>query len=263
MQYQATQSSWLISCLEILLPTQCRICTRPLRGASICYRCRPILPDLKDLCLRSCPRCFSPIGTSAALNQCETCTTFPPLTDSIRFIWEYDGLARDLIRTIKYRPSVSLARLTGKLLCDATPHLFQETDWDLIIPVTSSQAMFRKRLFHPCVELARPIARALKIPLTNALKHNSKRAPQASLSHSARLQRLKGLFSLSKRLKVDEKRVLLLEDVITTGATIAAAASLLKQAGAHKVDVLAVARTRVWSRFRGQLHEIISDGFGF
>jgi ComF family protein len=263
MQYPATRSSCLANWLEILLPTQCGICRRPLRGASICYRCRPALPDLKDLCSRSCQRCFSPFSENSELGECETCKTFPPPTDSIRFVWEYDSLVRDLIRTIKYRPSVSLARLTGKLLCDATPQLFQRTNWDLIIPVPSSQAMFRKRLFHPCIELARPVAQTLKIPLINAIKHNNKRAPQASLSHKERLKRLEKIFRLAKRFNVHDKRILLIEDVITTGATIAAATSILKQAGASRVDVLAVARTRVWSRFRSQLHEVISDSFGF
>lgn len=256
--YPPYRLSWFLSCLEILLPTQCTICHRPLRGCTMCYRCRPPLPNLADLTARSCSRCFSPRTTSVA-DQCETCGLFPPLTDSMRFLWEYDGLARDLIRTIKYRPSISLAGLAGRLLGDAALYLFQPASWDLIIPIPSSRPMFRKRLFHPCVELARPLAHATKTPIIHALRHDPTRAPQASLSHDERLKRLRSLFSLTKRFNACEKRILLVEDVITTGATISAAAHTLKQAGATRVDVLALARTRVWSRFRHRIHETFQD----
>lgn len=252
--YPPYRASWLQSCLEILLPTQCTICRRPLRGIDICYRCRPQLPNIADLTARSCPRCFSPVA-GVHTSECETCRLFPPLTDSMRFLWEYDGLARDLIRTIKYRPSISLAGLAGRLLNDAAPQFFKAASWDLIIPIPSSRPMFRKRLFHPCIELTRPLAYSTKIPIVHGLLHDHTRAPQASLRHDERLKRIRSLFRLAKRFDAHNKRIVLVEDVITTGATICAAAHTLKQAGAARVDVLALARTRVWSRFRQRLHE--------
>lgn len=261
-QYATSRPSWFSSCFEILLPTACLVCCRPLRNALVCYRCRPPLPDLADTIARSCRRCFSPLGTNKQSDSCETCALFPPLTDSMRFLWEYDGLARDLIRTIKYRPSVSLAIMSGGLLCSAAEQLFTRRDWDMIIPVPSSHAMFRRRLFHPCVELARPLARAKGIPLIHGLRHDNRRAPQASLSHDDRLRRLSNLFSLTTRCKPRGQRILLVEDVITTGATISAAAALLRKAGATRVDVLALARTRVWNRFRGRLHESLAKSWG-
>jgi ComF family protein len=255
LQYATSRPSWFSSCLEILLPTACLVCCRPVRHTLVCYRCRPPLPDLTDTTTRSCKRCFSPLGAGKLCDSCETCSLFPPLTDSMRFLWEYDGLARDLIRAIKYRPSISLATMAGQLLRDAAGHLFDRSDWDMIIPVPSSHAMFRRRLFHPCVELARPLARARDIPLVQGLHHNSRRAPQASLSHHDRLLRLSKLFTLTKRCSPRGQRILLIEDVITTGATISAAAALLQRSGATRIDVLALARTRVWSRFRRRLHD--------
>lgn len=259
MQYCQNIPSVFFNCLEILLPTSCRICLRPLRGTEICYRCRPTLPNLKDLATKNCWRCFSPLSLNAYSNECEACSIFPPLPNSMRFIWEYVGLTRDLIRTIKYRPSVSLAKFAGGILSEAVPQLFERTAWDLIIPVPSSHAMFRKRLFHPCYELARPVSRSLRIPLVHALHQNSKHAPQASLPHKDRIKRLRNLFNHSPRLKLTGKRILLVEDVITTGATIVAATSLLKQSGALEVDVVAIARTRVWSRFRKRLCELTQE----
>jgi predicted amidophosphoribosyltransferase len=260
IEYPPYASSWLQNCIEILLPSQCTICRRPLRGTTVCYRCRPPLPDLTDLCARSCPRCFSILGATPAHSECETCTLFPPLADSIRFLWEYDGLARDLIRTMKYRPSMSLATLAGALLNGAVPFLFPPgTSWDLIIPIPASRAMFRRRLFHPCQELARPISQSMKIPLLSPLYHDHKRAPQASLTHEERLRRIRSLFSLARRFDARGRRILLVEDVITTGATIGAAAHVLRQAGALRVDVLALARTRVWKRFRQRLYKTFHE----
>jgi len=254
-EYPVSQATWLKSCLEVFLPTTCLVCRRPLRHSLVCYRCRPPLPDLADLRARRCEKCFGPFGTAIPGGTCETCKLFPLLSDSIRFLWEYDSLARDLIRTMKYRPSLALASVGGGLLRDSIPHLYTSARWDAVVPVPSSRTLFRKRLFHPCTELAQPITQALQTPLVHALQHGTKRAPQASLSHDERLRRLRKLFTTTRGFNPAGKRILLVEDVITTGATISAAAFTLKQAGAAQVDVIALARTRVWSRLRRRLYE--------
>lgn len=255
LEYPTSRVTWLKSCLELLLPTTCLVCRRPLRHSLVCYRCRPPLPNLTDLQVHRCAVCFSPFGTAIPSDCCETCALYPPLTDSIRFLWDYESLARDMIRTMKYRPSIVLASIGGGLLRDAIPHLYPSTCWDAIVAVPSSHTLFRKRLFHPCTELARPITRALQAPLAKALQHGTRRAPQASLSHDERLRRLRKLFTTTRGFNPAGKRILLVEDVITTGATISAAAYTLKQAGAARVDVIALARTRVWSRLRRRLYE--------
>ncbi|MFN4896073.1 MAG: ComF family protein [Pseudomonadota bacterium] len=279
LHYPVYNQSWLRSCLDIILPSQCRVCLRPLRNNLLCYRCRPPLPDLSDLLTFNCSTCFSPLSQIGSSHKCETCLLYPPLTDRIRFLWEYQGLPRDLIRTIKYRPSISLATAAGQLLRDALPHLFQSAStiqespphlpgsqpeglnygplWDCIVPVPSSHSLLRKRLFHPCTELARPIANYLRIPVIHALNHTGHRAPQASLSHRERLRSLGTIFQIARQFDTRCKRILLIEDVITTGATISAAALTLRRAGAANIDVLALARTRVWSRFRQRMHEQI------
>ena len=257
LSYPQTHQSWLGSCLEILLPTACVVCERPLRGALMCYRCRPTLPDVRSLQQNRCGRCFSIITMPPASTAlCDVCALHPPILDSIRFLWEYDGLARDLIRTMKYRPSVALARLGGSLLCDALPHLFSHTSWDMIVPIPASHVMFRRRLFHPCHELAQATSKHYRIAIHDALIHARKRAPQASLDHVARLRNLRHLFKTSRPKVVLGKNILLIEDVITTGATSAAAAYALRNAGAARVDILALARTHVWSRFRAQLDRL-------
>jgi predicted amidophosphoribosyltransferase len=151
---------------------------------------------------------------------------------------------------MKYRPSKKLARLAGIILADSLPHVFLESNWDLVVPIPSSAKTFRKRSFHPCVELGYHVAQTLHIPLRLALVSNPKRQAQAKLHHDARLRGIKKIFTLRDPKQIRGKGILLIEDVITTGATVSAAAHCLKAAGATSVDVLALARTQVWSRFR-------------
>ena len=258
LSYPSPSQTWLGSCLEILLPTQCLVCSRPLRGWSICCRCRPALPDLHNIQAHRCRCCFEPIAQhSQHSSLCDTCVLFPQSADSIRFLWEYEGLARDYIRTMKYRPSQKLLKLASSLLSSATPLLFPERRWDMIVPIPSSGKHFQKRLLHPCVELAQEVAKSHSLHVANILEHDKSRKPQATLPHAERLRRIGKLFSVRNPDRVRGMRVLVVEDVITTGATIAAATSQLKRSGALTVDVLALARTRVWKRFRQRLHALI------
>lgn len=258
LSYPSAHGSWLSSCLEVLLPRECLICQRPLRRETICFRCKPKLPELRDILETRCECCFEPLSTVQRDQAvwCETCHLFHPNSDSIRFLWDYSGLPRDFIRAMKYRPSITLARVGGHLLRQSLPLLFQEPSWDCIVPIPSSASTYRKRLFHPCAEMASIVALTTSITARALLIHDRRRKPQALLDHATRLRRLHSVFTLKKGFSLEGKRVLLVEDVITTGATISAATYTLKAAGARRVDVIALARTRVWSRFRRKLSDI-------
>lgn len=249
---------WLYYCLEVLLPRECLVCTRPLKGSSLCFRCTPKLSDWGSIQQGRCVQCFSPLLTTHDTQLCHGCVLLPPLIRQTRFIWEYGGIPRDLIRTMKYRPSVWVARMCGDLLAHNIKPLFGTQEWDLIIPVPSSRANYRKRLFHPCTEMARRIVACCPgARLGENLVQARQRAPQATLSHEARLRRLRQMFHVKRPGELRGKRVLVVEDVITTGATSAAAAFALLQAGAIQVDIVALARTTVWSRFRRRLFELL------
>jgi ComF family protein len=244
--------------LELILPRHCLVCTRAIRGgAGVCYRCRPRVPELATLRTNRCHSCFGSLSTGSEDKLCATCRYEPLMTDSIRYIWEYDGLARDLIRHMKYQPSTQLTRLAASILRDALPLLYPNTSWDLIAPIPSSHSNFLFRLFHPCQELARALSKTTSIPAKELLSRNANRAPQASLDHTRRIRRLSSLFKLSSPKSVKGRQILLVEDVITTGATISAAAFQLKQGGADRIDVLSLSRTQVWSRFRSKITQAL------
>ena len=89
------------------------------------------------------------------------------------------------------------------------------------------------------------------------LRHRSFREPQALRSHEERIQGIKAMFAVTDRSKVKGRKVLLIEDVITTGATLAAAVTALQSAEACRVDVLALARAPVWGRFRSRINRLV------
>jgi predicted amidophosphoribosyltransferase len=240
--------TWVSAPLEILFPLECLVCTRPLRGRSLCIRC---IPSPIPLSVSRCLVCFAALSPLCESQACATCLNFPLAARRIRYLWEYEGLARDLIRAMKYQPSHQLARLAGASLAHHLPTLFGPSSWDLVIPVPSSPTMLKKRLFHPCAEIARGM-RENHSSLTprHHLKHRGGRSPQAHRSHADRLRGLRGIFCVNRPREIAGKRVLLVEDVITTGATIAAACHTLHEAGAASVDVVALAQAAVWRRFR-------------
>lgn len=253
MTARSRLSTWISGSLEVLFPRECLVCTRPIKGASICFRCVPLAVSLAP---PRCPRCFGE-GVGATETACAACEAFPLPVDRIRYLWEYEGLARDFIRAMKYQPSPYLAYRAGELLAESLPALFGDASWDRVIPVPSSPGMLKKRLFHPCAEMSRAIHKcARELTIRHALRHQGTRGPQARRSHSERLRGLKRVFRVTNIREVAGKRILLVEDVITTGATVAAAAHALYQAGAHSVDVVALAEARVWRRFRSRIFSL-------
>lgn len=257
--YTPRPSTWLRGCLEVLLPCSCHVCGRSLYNDIVCYRCRPSLPRLSEVAKTHCTQCFSPIHDPHNGTVCDACILYPIDSLRLRHLWDYSSLARDLIRAMKYKPSEQLAHLLGELLADITPHLYGNTQWDLIVPMPSSREGLSKRLFNPCDIMARCIGRRCGVPVQGILRRNQTRKPQSQKSHTERLGGLHGLFTVRPMRSPHQTSILLVEDVITTGATGAAASKALLQTGIGKVDIISVARTRVWNRFRGRIYKRLFD----
>lgn len=253
--YTPRPSTWLRGCLEVLLPCSCHVCGRSIYNDILCYRCRPSLPNLSEIAKTHCTQCFSPIRDPHKGNVCDACILYPIDSLRLRHLWDYSTLARDLIRAMKYKPSEQLAHLLGELLADIIPHLFGNTQWNLIVPMPSSREGLSKRLFNPCDIMARCIGGRYGISVHQILHRKTSRAPQTRKSHEDRLANLPNFFTLHSQRPIEAMSVLLVEDVITTGATISVASEILIRNGAIKVDVISVARTSIWNRFRGLLYQ--------
>ena len=156
---------------------------------------------------------------------------------------------------MKYRPSIKLCRWAGQQLAESLRELFGNTDWDLIVPIPSEPKSLRARGFNQCLLMAAECqVRLSKTQMTPfALLHQGYKHAQASLAPGRRLSNVRHAFLA--RPWVAEKRILLVEDLVTTGATINCATWALLQAGAASVDVIALTRSHTNFEFRQELHQ--------
>ncbi len=167
----------------------------------------------------------------------------PPPFDRLRSVALYDGLARDLVHSLKYRDRTDLAPMMAGWMLRAGDGSVQAAD--LIIPVPLHRFRLLWRKFNQAAELARAIgARSGKPVLLDAVRRTKRTRRQIGLGQRAREENVRGAFSITPagREALFGRRVVLIDDVYTTGATVAAVTRMLKRAGASDVTVLTFAR---------------------
>jgi ComF family protein len=149
----------------------------------------------------------------------------------------YDGALRELIHLYKYGRVQGLQRHLTPLLLQALPH---DAVYDAVTPVPLHWRRYWERGFNQAAQLARGIAQRRGLRFTRLLSRSRSTGSQASLSNSARRANIAGAFRV--RGNVQGLRILLVDDVMTTGATAGACANVLKRAGAKSVTLLTLAR---------------------
>jgi ComF family protein len=184
---------------------------------------------------KPCEVCSRPMKAEHAGTCGECLKEMPPYTGASCF-GPYTGTLREAIHLLKFRQVKRLARPLGELLADlALPSA------DLVVPVPLSLKSLRERGFNQTLLMARPLAKRRGLPLEGRLLFKKKETPpQTLLSRSARLRNLRGSFAVTGALSGE--RVLLVDDVITTGATVSECTRALLRAGASEVCVAALAR---------------------
>ena len=151
----------------------------------------------------------------------------------------YEGALRDLIHLFKYDRMKPLGKTLAGYLASALP---RDQQFDLVVPMPLHWRRRWQRGFNQSELLARPTARRCGIPMVNAVRRTRSTAAQAGLSNARRRANVAGAFRVKKPQKVEGRRILLIDDVMTTGATASACAVALKRAGAGSVTLLALAR---------------------
>jgi len=147
---------------------------------------------------------------------------------------------RDAVRGFKYEQRFELARMFATMLAKEAASM---GTYDVAMPVPLHRLRLRKRGYNQAVLLSRPLARIMKIDHdTCALVRAREVGPQVDRELAERLVAVKGIFAVRHPERVRGKRVLLIDDVLTTGATVNECARILKKAGASRVDVLTIAR---------------------
>ncbi len=172
------------------------------------------------------------------MGECRGCGKLVPALTSLRAVCSYDGVARSAVHVLKYRGGRNVARLLGELM---RQHLAQRPlQADVVIPVPLSKRRRRERGYNQAELLAREIMQAVGGTLTSDALERRERPAQQGLDAAARLRNLNG--AITTRMPTAGKRVLLVDDVATTGATLSACSDALKAAGAKEVRALVFAR---------------------
>lgn len=219
----------------LLLPARCLVCGEPGRGIDLCAVCHNDLPR-NDV---ACRRCALPLPLDA--DECGLCQRRPPAFTRAAAPLLYAAPIDGLLTRFKFHHDLAGGRLLAGLLCEAVAGWPGLEGIDRIVPLPLHPSRLAQRGYNQALELARPLARRLALPLDpEALRRERATAAQTALDAQARRRNVRGAFAAHERLR--GARVLLLDDVITTGATMREAASAVLRAGAASVHVCAVAR---------------------
>ena len=192
-----------------------------------------------------CVTCRTPFQNRFPLDehgQCALCRAGLRGFDAAYSFGAYEGALRELIHIYKYGKVRTLARPLGNLLARA---LARDERYDLVTPVPLHWRRRWQRGFNQAELLAREIARHSGIVFQRTLRRVRSTAVQAGLSNTARRRNVTSAFACRRALRhgaLDGRRILLIDDVMTTGSTAAACARVLKDAGAARVALLTVAR---------------------
>lgn len=226
---------WRITIQDWVLPRLCVACgLRATASDVLCTRCADALP----LMATACPRCAIPLPGAARI--CGRCLKKPPAFTHSIALYRYAPPADHLIRLAKFHQQPGMAWALGRALAT---RLINEPRPELLVPIPLHRARLRERGYNQALEIARPVARALKVPLAlHVLTRSRATPPQAGLDLRTRRRNLKNAFVVLKPEQLRGKTIALVDDVMTSGSTAEAAARAMLRAGAKNVVVWVVAR---------------------
>ena len=212
-------------------------------------------------CLEQCQWLSSPLCTRCGImfasraggdHRCSDCLSANGHYDRARAVGVYQGALMALVHQLKYRGRVALAAPMGGLLQEAFIRYWRERSVDLVMPIPLHPRRLRRRGFNQAALLLRawqraadryPAGAARPVTAMHTLVRTRRTRPQTGLNRRERQRNIRGAFAVRNRDAIRKQRVLLLDDVFTTGATVEEAARTLLAAGAATVDVLTLART--------------------
>lgn len=230
------------ACLDLLVPPQCLACGESLLTAeALCPRCWPTLRFIDQ---PMCTRCGLPLAFDpGAGGECGGCAASPPAFGRARQALVYDDASRPLILAFKNRDRTDAVPAFARWMVRAGRPLLAEAD--LLVPVPLHWTRLWARRFNQAALLAHAIGGGVGLPvLPDALIRRRRTVKMGTLGRTARARNVAGAFQVrpGARSRLGGRRVILIDDVVTTGATTEGCARALLAGGARSVDVLALAR---------------------
>ena len=228
--------------LDAVLPPRCLACGTVVAGEGAL--CPPCWARLSFIGAPRCARCGLPFAFEVAPDAlCGGCLQSEPLFDRARAALAYDDASRPLVLSFKHGDGTHAAPALGRWIAAAAAELLG--DADLVAPVPLHRWRLFRRRYNQAALLAGAVARIGDRPSAPGLLVRRRRTPsQGGLSRAGRIANVRGAFAMAAGQAglVQDRRVLLVDDVMTTGATLSECARVLRRAGAAGVDVATLAR---------------------
>ncbi|MDH4226880.1 MAG: ComF family protein [Deltaproteobacteria bacterium] len=217
--------------LDVFFPNLCRFCGKTASDSWLCNACLDSIRKISDAA--HCVKCGRPFaGAIETPGSCGECLTEKRWFEAMRSAFFYDGNVAEAVRDLKYNKKTELARPMAKWVSLAAKGL-GEGGFDTVMPVPLHLKRLRERGFNQSLLIAREVSKRLGARLSyDNLERIRHTRPQVELEHNERSANVKDAFALRDKGAVKNRRVLLIDDVCTTGATIAECSKVLARAGA-------------------------------
>jgi ComF family protein len=232
--------------LNLIYPDACLICAQTVsrrRECGVCGKCWGNLLALK-INPPQCPSCGLPLPNfnEDSEHLCLNCSQQLPAYSGARSFGYYSAELRNVIQALKFQGRENLVDLLAPLLARVFFDSWDRTDFDSIAAIPLHPQRRRERGFNQSELLARSLSNLVAIPYASVLHRVRPTQPQVDLTDRQRWENVRNAFRCKKPAEISGRRVLLIDDVMTTGATAASAAQTLLDSGVRHVSVLTVAR---------------------
>ena len=220
--------------LELVYPTYCAGCGQ--HGQSVCPECLNSLPLIES---KFCLKCGKPCNY--LVEECRECRGKKFFFSQARSLGLYKGKLRDLVHKFKYGNSRALADVFAGLLVERVERKFFEVDLITCVPLSGPKR--DERGFNQAQLLAEKIAQKVDVPFLDLILQERETQDQSRLQAAERRKNVKGVFSVHRDQLPKAARIILVDDVFTTGSTVNECSRVLKKAGADSIRVATIARS--------------------
>ncbi|MDQ7783270.1 MAG: ComF family protein [Desulfomonilaceae bacterium] len=233
---------------DLAFPASCAFCGEPLSepSLSLCADCCDRVGRIDAPFCDRCGRSFDGLQTNG--HVCGSCMVKPPPYGKARYAVRYEGDFRKAFIDFKFHGALHLGNVLSRFLTEAYQSHFAGSPVDVIVPVPLHPKRLCARGHNQVVILGEKLSRASGIPLARTcLEKTHNRQPQVGLSRRERAVNVRGSFRTARAGMIAGRKILLIDDVATTGATVTEAAKTMMRSGASRVDVLVLALRPLFS----------------
>lgn len=222
--------------IAVLFPPRCVLCGTPTLHLNVL--CEECIADLPSLTGPRCVKCQAPLS-DPSMDLCRSCGTRERWFDRALSLGPYDSAWGKLVRAFKFHKEQAVKTFLVKQMADYVINIGLSQDIDIITYVPMTRRSLRERGFNQAEFLARGLGRCIHRPTARLVRKVRETAPQAQLSAQHRQKNLRGAF---QPIRSVSGKVLLIDDIFTTGSTVEECAHALKNGGGKEVIVLTIAR---------------------